>query len=111
MSEPEDRPHFPSDEDRAWMRQRMDETGIGAEALADAIGLTRQAIYMIRDGKTRSTGAWSAIVAKLGGTPPSGVPVPPDARLHKIIRKWRTLSEADKQLVDQLTERLGLKKP
>jgi predicted transcriptional regulator len=111
MPEPEDRPYFPTDDDRAWMRKRMDDTGIGVQQLAEAVKVSRQAIYYILNGSTHSTTEWSGIVEKLGGTPPSGEPVVVDARLRKIMKKWPTLSEADKQMVEQLTERLGLKKP
>jgi len=110
MPDAEARPHYPSDDDRKWMRQRMDETGIGAEQLADAVGLTRQAIYLIVNGTTKSTAEWSAIVSTLGGTPPSGEPIVVDDRLRKLMKKWPTLSEPDKQLVEQLAERLGDKR-
>lgn len=110
MSDPDERPYFPSDDDRDWMRQRMEQTGITALQLAKAAGVTRQAIYFILDGKTRSTTAWTDIVTTLGGKPPGGEPPVADVRLRRLIGKWPTLSEADKQLVEQLTERLGLKK-
>lgn len=111
MPESEERLFYPSDDDRAWMQRRMDETGISVQQLADAVHTSRQSIYQIRDGITKGTTLWPAIVGTLGGFPPSGAPIVLDERLRKIVNDWSTLPEDDRQLVEQLMDRLVAKKP
>lgn len=78
--------------------------------LAKRAGMTRQNIYLLLDGSATFTYEWPAIVAALGGTPPSGILPLIDDRLREIIRRWPDLSEADKLIVEQMARRFGARK-
>lgn len=79
-------------------------------ALGRAAGTSRQMIYQLEDGDVRRTTKWNAIVAALGGTPPSGVPPITDPRLIAIVKRWPEFSSADKKLLEEMAQRLVTKK-
>jgi hypothetical protein len=107
--EPE--PHRISEEDREWIRRRLKERKMSVRALGDALGQTRQAIYLVLDGTTRTTEVWPQMVKALGGTPPSGPPPITDERLKEIVRRWQILDDEARKLVHDLAKRLSVRKP
>lgn len=104
------RQYYISPEDKAWALKRLKERGLNKAQLAKLVGMKRQGIYWLFDRATHSWD-WPTIVAALGGTPPSGIPMIPDERLRTIIRRWPEMSEADRQLMEQMSTRFGAKKP
>lgn len=104
------RPYHVSPEDKGWVRKRLNEKKMSKAELAKRAGMTRQNIYLLLDGEATFTYEWPAIVAALGGTPPSGVLPLIDDRLREIIRRWPDLSETDKLMVEQMARRFGAKK-
>ena len=101
--------HDVSDDDRAWMRQRMEERSIGMVKLAKLVGISRQALYQLLNGETRHSWQWAAIVKHLGGKPPSAKPTD-DERLTEIMRRWPEMTDDDRALVLATVLRLA-KKP
>lgn len=97
--------HDLTDEDRDWIRRRVAELRTSRAAIARKAGMSRQNFYQLLDGKQSSTNDWHAIVAALGGTPPSGMPPITDARLATVVRRWPELSEEDKQIVELIAKR------
>lgn len=85
--------------DRKWSRARL-----GKE-----IGMSRQGIYaLLADGGY--TYDWGAIVAALGGTPPSGIEPIIDGKLRTIVRSWPDLSDEARTALVTLAEQSRRKK-
>ena len=103
--------HFLTDDDRAWIVRRLDERKMSRAALARAVGMTRQNMYLMLNGKVAHTTDWEAIVAALGGTPPAGQPLITDERLRNIVRRWPDMSESDRALVHTVVARVHQRKP
>lgn len=100
--------HFVTDDEKQWVRRRLEETNYGVANLAKFCGVTRQAIYQLIDGKVRNIVYWPEILIALGtgsGKSPSG----DDARLQEIIRRWPDLSDEDRALVEATALRLSRK--
>jgi len=103
-------PYRVTKEDKAWIERRLADRKWTRAELARRAGMTRQNLYLLLNGTASWTYEWAAIVAALGGTPPSGVAPLIDDRLRELIRRWPELSEADKALVEQIARRFGTKK-
>lgn len=103
-------PHYLTDDDRKWLRQRIEEQGIKKPELARRVGVTRQTIYYLLSGEIGSSLDWAAIVSAVGGTPPSGHPPVTDPRLKELVRMWPSLSDDDRRLIETTAKRLATKK-
>lgn len=100
--------HFVTDDDKHWMRARLEETKIGVAKLAKICGVSRQAMYGVRDGDVRNITYWPLIVRALGGDGGKTASAN-DARLQEIIRRWPELSEDDHVLLETTARRLSRK--
>ena len=104
-------PHHLSPEDREWLQRRIDDRGFSVPQIAERIGVKRQTLYYLLSGRTQSFSRWPELIAAVGGTPPSGIPVVLDERLKEIARRWPELSEADKAWVEQFVRRVVKLRP
>lgn len=102
--------HFLTTDDREWIVRRLADKRMSKAALARAVGMTRQNMYLMLNGEVAHTTDWPEIVAVLGGTPPGGSPPITDERLRAIVRSWSDMSEADRALTHEVIARLRAKK-
>lgn len=104
-------PHYLTDADREWLRQRLIERAMTRSGLARLVGVTRQTIYLLISGRLTSTSHWDAIVGVVGGTPPNGHSVIEDPRLAELVQIWPEISDEDRHLLEMTARRLATKRP
>ena len=100
--------YYVTDDQKKRVRDAIDKGVTSAAKLAKISGVSRQAIYLLIDGDTRTITYWPAIAREIGDDSAKAASAH-DARLQEIIRRWPELSDDDRALVEATARRLSRK--